>query len=171
MESSAVFSECRTYRYQLTRRWGEGPILNVIGLNPSTADETQDDPTIRRCIGFAKAWGYSTLVMTNLFGYRSTDPKGLTAVDDPIGPRNDCWIRISARQANLVLAAWGASPLAIARGQFVVATPSYPIRFHCLGLTKGGAPRHPLYIKATTRAMPFILGDGARIDETGGSDG
>src|SRR5687768_16866498 len=108
----ARFSACRTYRFELWRIWDEdGPKLNVIGLNPSTADENLDDPTIRRCIGFARDWGFGGLVMTNLFAYRSTDPKGLAAVDDPVGPNNDYHLEIAACSGT-PLAAWGAHPLA-----------------------------------------------------------
>lgn len=155
MESGAVFSPCRTYRYQLTRRWGDGPSLNVIGLNPSTADETVNDPTIRRCIGFAKAWGYAGLVMTNLCAFRATNPKALSVADDPVGPEN--WDRIVqvAHEADRVLAAWGADLMGVWSWSHVRLRFPYEQQFWCLGLTKNGAPRHPLYVPKATQPIRF----------------
>ena len=108
--TDTIFSPCRTYRYALWREWigGDGYVM-FIGLNPSTADETQDDPTIRRCIAFAKAWGYGGLSMTNLFAFRATDPKKMKAVADPIGPENDAHLLRLARDAGVIVAAWGAN--------------------------------------------------------------
>ena len=89
----AVFSPCRTYRYALSRVWAaDKPYALFIGLNPSTADETLDDPTIRRCIDFAKRWGYGGLVMANLFAYRATNPSEMKAATDPVGVANDEWL-------------------------------------------------------------------------------
>jgi hypothetical protein len=154
MDRSAVFSDCRTYRYSLWRIWDEdGPKLNVIGLNPSVADENLDDPTIRRCIGFARDWGYGGLVMTNLFAYRSTDPRGLLAVDDPVGPENDDILEFWAC-AGTPLAAWGAHPMARARSVQAMRMLSY-LEFECLGLTKDGSPRHPLYVPKVTPRVRF----------------
>jgi hypothetical protein len=154
-ERSADFSPCRTYRYRLLRRWADGPMLNVIGLNPSTADETKDDPTIRRCIGFAKSWGYSGLIMTNLCAFRSTDPAGLLVAEHPEGPMNRWWLRHEALASGLVLAAWGAHPVAVDLGRRVMRVTLEGIALHCLGLTQGGAPRHPLYVSKTTQPIPF----------------
>lgn len=157
----AVFSPCRTYRYSLWRRWdADGPTLNVIGLNPSTADEYADDPTIRRCIGFARAWGFGTLVMTNLFAYRSTDPRVLLTVADPVGPDNDQALRVQAYEAGMVVAAWGAHPLAVARSE-AVRPLIQPYSVMCLGATKDGAPRHPLYLPKTMLPSPFWTTAGA----------
>jgi hypothetical protein len=154
IDRGATFSDCRTYRYNLWRLWDEdGPKLNVIGLNPSTADENVDDPTIRRCIGFAMDWGYGGLVMTNLFAFRSTDPKGLTAVDDPVGPKNDEFLEFWAC-AGTPLAAWGAHPMAQGRSLDVIRMLHY-LEVECLGFTKGGAPRHPLYVPKTTPRVRF----------------
>jgi hypothetical protein len=122
--SGAVFSECRTYRYMLWRRWKEdkqvtgfGPdaiefdspshMVAFIGLNPSTADETQDDPTIRRCIGFAKSWGFRGMMMLNLFAFRATDPKDMKAAADPIGPDNDRHIRVASSILPQTICCWG----------------------------------------------------------------
>lgn len=154
IEKGAEFSPCRTYRYRLWRVWDEnGPTLNVIGLNPSTADETHDDPTIRRCIRFAQNWGYGALVMTNLFAYRSTDPNGLLTVADPIGPENDRTLEYQACSGT-PLAAWGAHPMARARGAEVIKRLSY-LEIECLGTTKDGYPRHPLYVRADTPPVPY----------------
>jgi hypothetical protein len=155
-DRGAMFSDCRTYRYTLWRMWDEdGPKLNVIGLNPSVADETVDDPTIRRCIGFAKSWGYGGLVMTNLFAYRSTDPKGLLTVDDPVGPKNDDILEFWAR-AGIPLLAWGAHPLAGTRAKRLLKKLEY-LELSCLGLTKSGAPRHPLYVPKTQPPVAFEM--------------
>jgi hypothetical protein len=154
-ERSAVFSPCRTYRYRLVRRWAEGPTLNVIGLNPSTADETVDDPTIRRCIGFAKAWGYGALVMTNLCAFRATDPKDLWRASEPAGPDNDAWLQKEAEQSRLVLAAWGANIMAKDAGRHAVLYPLRNIELRCLGTTQDGSPRHPLYVPKTTAHVLF----------------
>lgn len=103
LERSAHFSPCRIYRYGLWRRWGQGHTLMVVGLNPSTADDTQDNPTIRRCIGFARAWGFGALCMANLFAYRAVSPDRLRQAADPIGPENDRSLQELADGARLVL--------------------------------------------------------------------
>ena len=152
--SGAVFSPCRKFRYALTREWGatRGVSLSdrvaFVGLNPSTADETEDDPTIRRCIGFAKDWGFRGLVMLNIFAWRATNPAALRIVDDPKGPRNDDWIRFVANQAGQVIAAWGAHGELQGRGAIVATMIPKP---YCLGTTRAGQPRHPLYLKRDTR--------------------
>lgn len=123
-----------------------------VGLNPSTADAEQDDPTIRRCIGFAKEWGYGELLMGNLFAFRATNPAIMAAADDPIGPDNDMWLNELAEEASLVIAAWGAHPIATSRAQQVVETLD---DVKCLGVTKGGHPRHPLYLPKTATPIDF----------------
>ena len=108
MESSALFSECRTYRYALWRVWDESlDSILFIGLNPSTADESHNDPTISRCINFAKKWGYGGLCMANLFAYRATQPRIMMLADDPIGPDNDQILFDLVSKADIVVAAWG----------------------------------------------------------------
>ena len=110
MESSAVLSPCRLYRYELWRRWdGSRGVVMIIGLNPSTADEAQDDPTVRRCITYARDWGYGGLCLTNLFALRATHPAALKTATDPIGPENDLHLRTRARLADLRVAAWGVN--------------------------------------------------------------
>jgi hypothetical protein len=107
MLRAAVFSRCRTYRYSLIRVWN--PDLSrvaFVGLNPSTADEQADDPIVRRCVGFARRWNFGGLMLVNLFAYRSTNPAGLLAADDPIGPANDKHILASTRTACKRLICW-----------------------------------------------------------------
>jgi hypothetical protein len=153
---SAYFSPDRVYRYSLTRDVapldGEGTVT-FIGLNPSTADETQDDPTIRRCISFARRWGFARLKMLNLYAYRSTDPKGLRDPDDPVGPENLCTIAKVVGSSDLVICSWGAciAGQTWARDEVLplIAAP------HSLGLTQQGFPRHPLYVRADTPPQPF----------------
>lgn len=149
MRKWAVLSEDRVYRWTLAREWDDSlPPLVVIGLNPSTADETEDDPTIRRCIGFARAFGCGSLRMLNLFAFRSTDPKGLRKVVDPIGPENDVWLKDACRYGSKVVAAWGAHGGYLGRDREVRRLLSGSL--HHLGLTKDGHPRHPLYLKSDT---------------------
>lgn len=150
-DCNATFSPCRRYRYTLWRRWGDGPYANFVGLNPSTADETQDDPTIRRCIRFAREWGYGALCMTNLFAFRATDPKVMLAEPAPIGPQNDDWLRASGIDAGIVIAAWGAHGGHHNRDEAVLGMFA---NMHHLGLTKDGKPRHPLYLRADSTPTP-----------------
>jgi hypothetical protein len=155
LKSVATFSPDKIYRYVLFRRWGENrKTMMVIGLNPSTADEIQDDPTIRRCIGFAERESCDNLYIGNVFGLRSTDPFGLTQTQYPIGPKNDFWLEWMARQADIVIAAWGANPLALARE----STIKQILKGHkimCFGKTKSGAPKHPLYLSKQTPLEPW----------------
>ena len=150
---AATLSRCRLYRYSLTRAWDPAlPTILFIGLNPSTADSTQDDPTVRRCIGFARDWGYGTMTLANLFALRSTDPAQLWTAHDPIGPNNDEWIRRMADSAAMVVAAWGAHGGLLGRDRHVIAMlPSV----QCLGRTRAGHPRHPLYLSKHTPLEVF----------------
>lgn len=149
---SAVISDCGRYRYMLEREWmtGSGTCLFVM-LNPSTADAEQDDPTIRRCVGFAQSWGYQRLTVANVFALRSPHPKVLLEADDPVGDDNDHWTEKLYREADLAVAAWGAFWFARDRAADLAA--SYDL--HCLAVTKEGCPQHPLYIKADTKPIPF----------------
>ncbi len=153
--SGAEFSACRKYRYVLWRKWdwqGYANQVMFIGLNPSTADESQDDPTIRRCIGFAKTWGYSGLLMMNAFAFRATDPKNMKAADDPVGPDNDEAFGYRRTQAGLIVAAWGTH-CPVEREREVCHAIGSTI--HCLGKTQAGRPKHPLYLKADTKPEIF----------------
>lgn len=152
-QSSAVISPCGQYRYMLGRRWGAGPACVFVMLNPSTADAEQDDPTIRRCIGFAKREGCGGLVVVNLYAFRATDPKGLLTATDPVGSENDAYIAGAlSMPERIVVAAWGAGDR-MRRAKTVLAR--HPGRFVCLGLSKDGHPRHPLYIKRDQPLFPF----------------
>ena len=155
MERSATLSTCRRYRYVLSRRWGDGPAAMFIGLNPSTADETADDPTIRRCVAYAKAWGYGALCMTNLFAYRATQPTDMLAQEDPIGPENDAYLRRLAADAGVVVAAWGTH--GVHQGRDAQVRTLLP-NLHYLRLTKDGHPGHPLYLPATLRPVAWMPG-------------
>jgi hypothetical protein len=149
----ATFSLCRKYRYDLWRRWAEGPYCMFIGLNPSTADETNDDPTVRRCIGYAKAWGYSALCMTNIFAWRDTDPSKMKAAAEPVGPENDAHLVRLSSAAAVVIAAWGTHGAHLERGD---AVQKLIRNLHCLKLTADGSPGHPLYLAKTL--VPRLLG-------------
>lgn len=160
LRTSAGFSDDRVYRYWLTRTWDDAtPPLVVIGLNPSTADETQDDPTIRRCIGYARAWGHGGLVMLNLFAFRATDPRDMKRAFDPVGRANDATLRV-ATEGRRVLCAWGAHGTYIDRAS-VVCEMLATRELVCLGTTKDGQPKHPLYLRAD--ALPVAYGTGATV--------
>lgn len=123
-----------------------------VGLNPSTADATLDDPTIRRCIGFAKAWGYAGLMMTNLFAWRATEPRNMLAAENPIGPDNDRVLSEAHDNAALSVAAWGAHGTYLDRHNAVRALLP---RLHYLRLTKDGHPGHPLYLPSSLKPVKW----------------
>jgi hypothetical protein len=154
----ALFSPCRTWRYSLTRdlppAGGSGSVV-FVGLNPSTADETRDDPTTRRCVGFAQAWGFARLELVNLFAFAARHPADLRRAPDPVGPGNRSALQRALAEADLVVCAWGNDGI----GPHADAVLAHAARPHCLGLTGRGAPRHPLYARAAT--MPQRL-DAAR---------
>lgn len=143
------FSPCRLYRYTLWREWdmANTSYLMVIGLNPSTADESKDDPTIRKCIGFAKRWGFGALCMTNLFAWRDTDPAKMKKVPNPVGIDNHHHVLQCAADAGMVLAAWGVhgkhQNQDLNVRQWVASAGKM---LHCLRPTKDGSPGHLLYI-------------------------
>jgi len=156
MKSSAKFSFCRRYRYTLQRHWGEyadrGYVM-FIGLNPSTADETKDDPTLRRCICFAKSWGYDGVFMLNLFALRSTDPIEMRNHPHPIGPQNNFYITEIANHAELIVAAWGNHGVHHGRDAEV---RSLCTNLHYLRLTKSGQPGHPLYLPRILKPVQWL---------------
>ena len=146
--SQAVYSPCECYRYLLTRTWDPdaGRVLFVM-LNPSTATEVQNDPTVERCERRARALGYGAFRVTNIFAFRATDPKVMRAAPDPIGPANDAAIADSAAWADRIICAWGTHGAHLGRGAAVEALlrgTGQPL-FH-LGLSQAGHPKHPLYI-------------------------
>jgi hypothetical protein len=151
--SSAEFSSCGQYRYSLTRIWSPGrPTILFVGLNPSTADAEKNDPTIRRCLRFAQDWDYGGLIVCNLFAYRSTNPKALRIVDNPIGPENDAAIRQACQVADRVVVAWGVHGRIGGREDAVLPMLRRP---YCLGATLGGSPKHPLYLAGKTRLRRY----------------
>jgi len=158
--SRASFSRCRRYRYTLVREWDEaGERICFCMLNPSTADERQNDPTVRRAIGYALDRGYGSIEVVNAFALRSTDPAGLkravSAGLDPVGPRNDGAIRRAAARSKTVVVAWGSHATLLARDRAVRALLRDHPECVALGLTAAGLPRHPLYLRADARFLPL----------------
>lgn len=163
--SDALLSDCGTYRYTLGRNLGHSltlvnkPCLFIM-LNPSTADASLDDPTIRRCMGFARREGCTFLTVVNLFALRSTDPDVLSQHDDPVGVENMTHIGRELRRHNpalghLVIAAWGAHPMARHHGVRAIRGRLHEAGALCLGMTKDGEPRHPLYLRADAPLIPW----------------
>jgi hypothetical protein len=156
-EKGAVISDCGLYRYRLWRAWNTSlPAVCFVCLNPSTADALDDDPTIRRCIGFANAWGFGGIEVVNLFAYRSAYPHLLFTADvDPVGPENDRCI-VDASLGRTVIAAWGALPKRNQRRiEHVIKLLGKAHKIECLGTTKHGHPRHPLYLPGNVERVAF----------------
>lgn len=158
--SVAVYSDCERYRYLLTREWepDRGRILFIM-LNPSTATEVQNDPTVERCERRARALGFGAFRVTNIFAWRDTDPRAMRAAADPVGPENDAAILDSLGWADRVVAAWGAHGEHLDRG----VTMEHLLRqsgaaVHHLGLTKHGHPKHPLYIGYSQQPRMWFRG-------------
>ncbi len=152
MLRAAHCSPDMVYRYGLTRQWGPQGMVLFILLNPSTADAIVDDATVRRCIAFALAWGYGGIYIVNLFAFRSTDPKALRRARDPIGAQNDHALVSYAEFSELHVAAWGVHGDLKGRDADVrelFSAQGYQL-YH-LGLTQGGHPRHPLYLRKSTK--------------------
>ncbi|MCB9357474.1 MAG: DUF1643 domain-containing protein [Calditrichaeota bacterium] len=153
LAGTATISRCGTYRYRLERIWNNAlPPIHWIMLNPSTADATQDDNTIRRVISFSQSWGYGSAVVLNLFAYRTPHPKLLRHANDPIGPRNDMHL---AQITSPIIAAWGAHNLAATRANEVLEL--LPREILCLGQNQNGSPKHPLYVGGKTIPTKFSL--------------
>jgi len=155
--SGALFSKCRRWRYLLWRCWDESkPAANFLMLNPSTADELKLDPSCTRARNYAEKWGYGALIVTNIFGWRSTDPSVLKAVKDPVGRGNDAAILKAAREAKLVVCAWGEHGRHLKRGEKVKAMlRSQDIALHSLRLNASGHPAHPLYLPSSLMPTEF----------------
>ncbi|UXC17445.1 DUF1643 domain-containing protein [Comamonas squillarum] len=151
---AAVISDCGQYRYMLSRQIGlTDRVVTFIGLNPSTADATLDDPTIRRCIGFAKRRDAGLLVMVNLFALRSTDPRALQAHTEPVGPENDTWIDRAVSMADIAIAAWGNGGTLMGRSDAVRGRLQQ--RLEALAITNTGMPKHPLYVRADAETVSY----------------
>lgn len=150
---TAIFSSDRKYRYVLWRGWDrKKSYVMFIGLNPSYADEIKDDPTIRRCVGFARDWGYGGLCMTNLFAVRATNPQEMMLHPEPVGADTDYWLLKYSWKAEVVIAAWGIIGGYQQRDEVMYEMIE---GMKCLGLTKAGYPRHPLYMPKDTKLRPF----------------
>lgn len=155
--STAVYSPCERYRYTLTRIWEPAAArLLCVMLNPSTATEVENDPTVERCERRARMLGYGSLRVTNIFAYRATDPARMRAVADPVGPANDAALREGAAWGDAILCAWGTHGAHLGRGHWVaglLGATGKPL-YH-LGLTRGGHPRHPLYVGYAVAPIPW----------------
>lgn len=150
--SEATISACGKYRYKLSRVWDKNlPKVLFIMLNPSTADAKEDDPTIRRCIGFAKSWGYGGIMVGNLFAYRSTDPKQLLSVENPVGDDNNKSVSEMGEECKIIVCAWGNAPI-FPFESFIGWDES---KAHYLKITKKGYPAHPLYLKSDLKPIPY----------------
>lgn len=153
MEKAAEISRCGRYRYTLARTWDPDlPYVAFIGLNPSTADAVENDPTLNRCIQYARAWGYGGVRMVNLFAFGTTSPADMKAADDPVGPDNDVALQSVCEDAGLVVAACGN------HGSF--RNRSHEVRtmlegLYCHKVNKTGEPAHPLYQRKTARPEPL----------------
>jgi hypothetical protein len=160
----ALISDCGLYRYWLSRdvqTRGFAGVLTYIMLNPSTADATKDDATIRRCTGFALRNDFERFRVVNLFAYRATDPKDLKKARDPIGPDNMKWIKELCESSDQVVCAWGAHGTYGRQNEKVVNLLS-DINLYALGFTKHEQPKHPLYVPKETEFMPYKLSQGVR---------
>ena len=153
VNKNATFSDCRKYRYGLSRTWnGKKKTILFIGLNPSTANEKIDDPTIRRCINYAQNWGYGSLLMVNLFAYRATLPSELKNVKNPIGNDNDLHIIELSKKADIAVAAWGNEGTLLNRDKEVKKILP---NLMCLKINKSGQPSHPLYQKKDLKLIKY----------------
>lgn len=155
MIRDAQISDCGRYRYRLFRCWDPGSVrmpLLWLMLNPSTADASIDDPTIKRCIGFSQGWGYGSLLVGNLYAFRSTDPDALLSLDyeTAVGPENDYHLDLMAQRAEKIVCAWGNPGIKRRKGP-----PLCPGGWWHLGLTKSRQPKHPLYLRSDTQLAEF----------------
>jgi hypothetical protein len=160
--SATLGGDFSRYRYDLRRWWGPGPRVAFIGLNPSTADHLEDDPTIRRCCGFARTWGFDGVIMVNLFAYRSTEPGVLRCQPDPVGPENDQHLLRACGEAGKIVACWGTWGGPSGRRDWADPLCKDPViamlggfALECFGRTKDGSPKHPLYLRGDTPCEPF----------------
>lgn len=172
-ERRTIFSPCRQYRYTLWREWpemfwfddiepGEAcagnrfKYVQFIGLNPSTADENKNDPTIRKCIGFAKKWGYGALCMTNIFAWRDTQPAKMKQQEFPVGVDNLDHVSTCAKDADLIIAAWGKHGAHLQQDKNVESwIRAAGGKLFCLRKNQDGSPMHPLYVPYETKPIPY----------------
>lgn len=150
--AGATFDDSGRFRYLLWRTWDESlPRACFVMLNPSTADATSDDPTIRRCIGFARSHGFGGIEVVNLFAFRTTDPALLPRTAEARGAGNDEHIRRAIERCVVTIAAWGVH----GAGHWQAIPSLSGIELHCLGVTNRGEPRHPLYVAGIARMQPW----------------
>ncbi len=155
MTKGAFLSPCRSYRYSLVRQWQSGEDVKkvmFVCVNPSKADENRDDPTTRRCINFARQWGFGGLIITNAYAHRATDPDELKVAVEPIGPLNDGELEYQATQASQIVVAWGNS-CPIDRERQVLRVLNSEV--FCLGWTESLRPKHPVRLHADTERQLF----------------
>ena len=153
-DNGADFSRCRKYRYTLWRTWNESkPKVMFLGLNPSTADEVKNDPTVTRCIKYSQKWGYGGMYMMNIFAFRTTYPIELKKAKEPIGKDNNKWILTISKKVDLCIAAWGNDGLYLNRSDKIKELVP---NLHCLKINSCGEPAHPLYLKANLKPIRFI---------------
>ena len=158
IEYGAIFDINGRYRYSLWRAWSAyHPRIAFVLLNPSTADEQRNDPTIRRCMGFARAWEFGSVEVVNLFAYRATDCRELLKVRDPIGEENNRFLTQAVERCSTVALGWGTRGTLLDRDCQVISLLAGRKDVHCLGITKNGQPRHPLYLKGDTSLVPFCV--------------
>lgn len=156
--SEAVYSDCERYRYRLTRVWDDaGGRVHFVMLNPSTATEVQNDPTVERCERRARALGFGAFRVTNIFAWRDTDPKKMRAAVDPVGPANDHAILEGLDWASKTICAWGTHGEHLDRGpqvETLLRATQHPL--YTLGLSKAGHPKHPLYLSYQTQPIAWV---------------
>ena len=159
-EAGAMFSACRRWRYLLWRRWdAKKPLANFLMLNPSTADEFQLDPSCTRARNYAERWGFGGVLITNIFAWRSTDPFALKVVEDPVGRGNDRAILKAAREAKLVVCAWGNHGEHLERAARVrKILEENRVSLHALRLNGSGHPAHPLYLPGSLKPTQWKIG-------------
>lgn len=161
----ASFSSCGQYRFELRRQWVDGPVTRTVTfvmLNPSTADAEQDDPTIRKCIGFAQRWGFEALIVVNVLSYRATKPADIPPYSGmAVGVDNHKWLQSAILESSLIVPAWGrqrtqfTQAYEIARSILHRMTVGSRQPVECLGFNRDGSPKHPLYVPYTAERVTF----------------
>lgn len=159
IKNKTVFSPDRVYRYTLFREWdslfsGHKNYIMWNGLNPSVADETQNDNTVSICIEYSKNWGFGSMYMMNLFAICSTDPEGMLSAKDPVGPDNNKWLKKIASKASSIICVWGVDGGHMERDRAVLKLLKNKT-LQCLKKTRDGFPHHPLYMKKVTEPRPY----------------
>lgn len=157
VKTGAIFDPTGQYRYSLWRDWDPtGRRVGFVMLNPSQADEIADDPTIRRCVGFARSWGYGAVEVVNLFAYRTPHPKLLRQVSDPVGVDNDHYLKQLAQRVDRIVLAWGNWGSLHGRDRAVLQLLTSSNSLYCFGFTKQQQPRHPLYLRNGEKLRALI---------------